>query len=51
MGPRRTASDVLEAKLLHNFTQERKPAPNDEAEFRDGIAPLVEAGKFGALLI
>jgi uncharacterized protein YecE (DUF72 family) len=39
------------AKLLHNFTHERKPAPKDEAEFRDGMAPLVEAGKLGALLI
>ncbi len=39
------------AKLFHAFTHERNPAPNDEAEFKDGIAPLVEAGRFGALLI
>ncbi|HEX4164500.1 MAG TPA: DUF72 domain-containing protein [Bryobacteraceae bacterium] len=39
------------AKLFHSFTHERKPAPNDEKEFKDGIAPLVEANRFGALLI
>jgi uncharacterized protein YecE (DUF72 family) len=39
------------AKLFHSFTHERKPAPNDEKDFKDGIAPLVEAGRFGALLL
>jgi len=39
------------AKLFHSFTHERKPAPNDEKEFKDGIGPLVDAGRFGALLI
>jgi uncharacterized protein YecE (DUF72 family) len=39
------------AKLFHSFTHERKPAPNDEKEFKDGIAPLLEGGRFGALLL
>lgn len=39
------------AKLFHSFTHERKPTPNDEKEFKDGIAPLVEGGRLGALLI
>jgi len=38
------------AKLFHSFTHERKPAPNDEKEFKEGIARLVEGGRFGALL-
>jgi len=39
------------AKLFHSFTHERKPAPNDESDFKAGIAPLAEAGRLGALLI
>jgi uncharacterized protein YecE (DUF72 family) len=39
------------AKLFHSFTHERKPAPTDERDFKDGIAPLMEAGLFGALLL
>jgi uncharacterized protein YecE (DUF72 family) len=39
------------AKLFHSFTHERKPTPNDEKEFKEGIAPLVEASRFGALLL
>lgn len=39
------------AKLFHSFTHERKPAPNDEKEFKEGIEPLVEGGRFGALLL
>jgi uncharacterized protein YecE (DUF72 family) len=39
------------AKLFHSFTHERKPAPNDEKDFKDGLAPLVEAGRLGALLL
>src|SRR5215831_16201629 len=38
------------AKLLHAFTHEREPGSNDERDFKDGIAPLAEAGRFGALL-
>ncbi len=39
------------AKLFHSFTHERKPAPNDEKEFKEGIAPIAEAGRLGALLL
>jgi uncharacterized protein YecE (DUF72 family) len=39
------------AKLFHSFTHERNPAPNDEREFKDGIEPLLEAGRLGALLM
>ena len=39
------------AKIVHSFTHERKPAPNDEKDFKEGIGPLVEAGRFGALLL
>lgn len=39
------------AKLFHSFTHERKPAPNDEKDFKDGMTPLVEAGRLGALLL
>jgi uncharacterized protein YecE (DUF72 family) len=39
------------AKLFHSFTHERKPAPNDDKDFKNGIAPLVEGGRFGALLL
>ncbi|HEX4748199.1 MAG TPA: DUF72 domain-containing protein [Bryobacteraceae bacterium] len=39
------------AKLFQSFTHARKPAPLDEKEFKDGIAPLVEASRLGALLI
>jgi uncharacterized protein YecE (DUF72 family) len=39
------------AKLFHSFTHERKPAPNDEKDFKNGIDPLLEADRFGALLI
>jgi len=39
------------AKLFHAFTHERKPAPNDERDFKEGIAPLVEGNRFGALLM
>ena len=38
------------AKLFHSFTHERKPAPN-EKEFKEGIAPIAEAGRLGALLL
>lgn len=40
------------AKLYQRFTHERGQATNeDEKVFREGIEPLVEAGKFGALLL
>jgi len=39
------------AKLYHSFTHERQPAPNDEKDFKDGLAPLMEARRFGALLL
>jgi uncharacterized protein YecE (DUF72 family) len=39
------------AKLWRGFTHERNASPADEREFIDGIAPLAEAGRFGALLL
>lgn len=41
------------AKLWERFTHAREPGPTErEARLvRDGLAPLVEAGRFGALLI
>ncbi|HEX4807889.1 MAG TPA: DUF72 domain-containing protein [Bryobacteraceae bacterium] len=39
------------AKLFHSFTHERKPAPNDERDFKAGIAPIADGGRLGALLI
>jgi uncharacterized protein YecE (DUF72 family) len=43
---------VFTAKLYRAFTHERGKATNDDEKvFRDGIAPLVEAGRLGALLI
>lgn len=39
------------AKLFHSFTHERRPAPNDEKDFKDGISPIAEAGRLGALLV
>jgi uncharacterized protein YecE (DUF72 family) len=39
------------AKLLHSFTRERAPAAQDEKEFKDGLAPIMEAGRLGALLM
>ena len=43
---------VFTAKLYRTFTHERgKHTPEDEKLFRDGIDPLIEAGKLGAVLI
>jgi len=39
------------AKLFHSFTHERKPDADDERNFRAGIAPILEAGRLGAVLI
>jgi uncharacterized protein YecE (DUF72 family) len=43
---------VFTAKLYRRFTHERgKAAAEDEKLFRDGVDPLMEAGKLGAVLI
>lgn len=39
------------AKLYRRFTHERDASAAEENEFKDGIAPLMQAGKFGALLV
>src|SRR5205814_7169439 len=39
------------AKLYKAFTHDRKAGPEDEQEFKDGINPLMESGKLGALLL
>jgi len=39
------------AKLFQSFTHRREPAPNDEREFKDGIAPIAEANRLGGLLL
>jgi uncharacterized protein YecE (DUF72 family) len=39
------------AKLYEAFTHKRKATPQDEVDFKNGITPLMEAGKLGALLL
>jgi uncharacterized protein YecE (DUF72 family) len=39
------------AKLYKAFTHDRKASQQDESDFKRGIAPLVEAGRLGALLV
>ncbi|MBI4458901.1 MAG: DUF72 domain-containing protein [Acidobacteria bacterium] len=39
------------AKLYHGFTHERNAGAAEEKQFREGITPLLEAGKLGALLL
>ncbi len=39
------------AKLWKGFTHERNPTASDEKLFKQGIQPLVDAGRLGALLI
>ena len=39
------------AKLWRGFTHERNANAADEQEFKDGLAPLVEAARLGALLL
>lgn len=39
------------AKLWHGFTHERNASPADEQAVKDGLTPLLEAGRFGALLL
>ena len=42
---------LFTAKLWRGFTHERNASPRDEREFKDGIAPLAEAARLGALLL
>jgi uncharacterized protein YecE (DUF72 family) len=39
------------AKLWRGFTHGRNATRDDELRFKDGLAPLLEAGRFGALLL
>ncbi len=39
------------AKLYQAFTHKRNATAQDEHDFKEGIAPLMEAGRFGALLL
>lgn len=39
------------AKLSQAFTHKRNASVQDERDFKDSIAPLIEAGRFGALLL
>ena len=39
------------AKLTQIFTHKRNATSQDERDFKEGLAPLVEAGRFGALLL
>ncbi len=39
------------AKLWRRFTHERRATHEDEKTFKAGMAPLVEAGRLGALLV
>ena len=39
------------AKLWRGFTHDRNATAQDEKEFKEGIAPLLEAGRLGALLL
>jgi uncharacterized protein YecE (DUF72 family) len=39
------------AKLYQAFTHQRSATAQDEHDFKTGIAPLMEAGRFGALLL
>ena len=58
----KTAADWLEkicdnrhfrftAKLWRGFTHERTASAEDEKIFKEGFAPLLDAGRFGALLL
>lgn len=38
------------AKLLKTFTHERNATASDELEFKEGMRPLMDEGRFGALL-
>lgn len=39
------------AKLWRGFTHERDATSADESEFKDGLSPLQEAGRLGAVLL
>jgi uncharacterized protein YecE (DUF72 family) len=39
------------AKLWRGFTHDRNATPADEQEFKEGLLPLVEAGRLGVLLL
>ena len=39
------------AKLYRRFTHERDASAAEERDFKEGIAPLMEAGRLGALLL
>jgi uncharacterized protein YecE (DUF72 family) len=39
------------AKLWRGFTHDRNATAGDEKEFKEGLAPLLEAGRLGALLL
>jgi uncharacterized protein YecE (DUF72 family) len=39
------------AKLWRGFTHDRNATAADEKEFKEGLAPLLEAGRLGALLL
>ncbi len=39
------------AKLLKTFTHERNASAKDELEFKEGMRPLMDQGRFGALLM
>lgn len=39
------------AKLYRRFTHERDANATEERQFKDGVAPLIESGKLGALLL
>ena len=39
------------AKLYQAFTHKRNATPQDERDVKDGLAPLIDAGRFGALLL
>ncbi len=39
------------AKLYQGFTHKRNATTKEEQEFKDGVRPLIETGRFGALLL
>lgn len=39
------------ARLLKTFTYERNATARDELEFKEGMSPLMDQGRFGALLV
>ena len=38
-------------KLYRSFTHERSPSPDDVKAVKDGLSPLVQAGRLGAVLL